>query len=89
MAAVGAPAAPCAHAVPGAESRRTSRAFRNTPAARSRGWPGLTQIVCVNPGHPLWVRAELLRETRALCTKAHTPEDDGARPDDRSLPFPR
>jgi len=86
---VAALVAPLAPAVPDAESVLDSSVFRNTLRGKSGGWPVLCISWMLKTGHPFGHLQELLRNTRASCTKAHTPEDDDARPDRRLPPFPR
>ena len=88
MAAVEALAAPRALPVACAESVRSSRAFRNTSPGAREGCARLTEIICVNVDHPPPARAEVLRKTHDLCTKAHAFEDDGTRRARRHLPSP-
>src|SRR3954469_18090387 len=79
VAAAGAPAAPRASAVPGAETLRTSCAFRNTFRV------GALSNVALHPcgGGRTDVRRQglhrLLRNTRDRTPQAHAPEDDEPR----------
>jgi hypothetical protein len=88
VAAAAALAAPRASAVRGAESLRSSREFRNAFAGGQRGWPRSTATIAVDLAHPLPALQDLSQKTRGLITKAHTCEDDDARPDAPPAPFP-
>ena len=82
-------AAPLVPAVPAAASLRNSRALRNTFGARPWGVCAISVAMRYLRAHTIEASPKVSRKTLALCTKAHTTEDDGPRPDRRHLPFPR
>ena len=61
-----------------------SGVFRNTSAAAARGWPGSTEIIHVDPGHPLKRRANVVQEARGV-RRTSAVTDNGGGPDLRWL----